>query len=745
MLFLLTAMIAMDKKPPMEPDPAVLREMASTHNYTLGRPFHFRVVPDGSAVLFLRSGAKDPRADLYEYDVASGEERLLLSAEILLGGKKEQLSAAEKAARERQRIKTGGFTSFTPTPDGKKLVVKLSGKTYLYDRTTRKFVELGIPPGDILDPRLSPSGGRIAFVRDHNLYVMELKKTKSGRLEGEVFPITDDGTSLTPHGVAEFVAQEEMHRHYGYWWSPDGEHLLFQSNDYRTLDTFTIADASRPELPPLTFPYPRAGRSNADVKLTIVRADGKNLVRVKWDRERYPYLARAVWPKQSGPTILVQSRDQRSQVYLRIDARSGKTTALIEERDPAWLNLYDTTPRWLDGKGYLWATEEGGDKRLELHTTDKKSVERKTVIGPEAGFDALVHVDPKRELLWFTGGPDPREVHLYRAPLYGGAPERISPEGGEHSATFSADGSTFVLTRSTIDALPRTTVHRTDELDGPVARVEVDHKKQQNEIGARAKEPEKKPNVELVATDDAGGFYAAIVRPHQLDPKKKYPVVLYVYGGPLHLTVKSTLTSYLMHQWIADHGFIVVSIDGRGTPRRGREFERALRQRFGDLPLADQVSGLQALARQRPELDLERVGVYGWSFGGYLAALSVLRRPDFFKVAVAGAPVTDWTYYDTHYTERYLGLVDDSRDAYDSANLINYARKLERPLMLIHGIADDNVYFAHTLQLADALFKASRPFELVPLVGLTHQVADPQVREALYRRIVYFLGRVLWS
>ncbi len=747
MLLPFAAVLAMQIKPPMEPDPSVLEEMAVTQNFTLGRPFHFRLVPDGSAVLFLRSGAKDPNADLYEYEVSSGEERLLLSTEILLGGKREELSAAEKAERERQRIKTGGFTAFTLTPDGQRIVVKLSGRVYVYDRASRKSFEVAIPEGDILDPRLSPRGDRIAFVRNSNLYVMALEKhTKAGRLKGEITAITENGTPMAPHGVAEFVAQEEMSRYQGYWWSPEGDALLYQSNDYSGLDRFTIADAARPEQPPLTFPYPRAGRGNATVRLTLVRADGKQAVQVKWDRKEYPYLARAVWPKTNGPTILVQSRDQRSQLYLRIDPKTGKTSTLVAERDPAWLNLSDSTPRWLpDGKSYLWASEEGGDKRLELHTVGKKTVDKKVVVPPEAGFSSLVYVDTKRELIWFLGGLDPRQVHLYRTSLQGGTPERISPEGGEHQAVFSSDGSTFALTRATLGELPRTTVHRVDELDGPVAKVESDHKKQKNEIGARAKEPETQLNVELVASERAGGFYAAIVRPHRFEPKKKYPVVVYVYGGPGHQVVKDTLAAYLMHQWIADHGFVVVSIDGRGTPRRGRAFERALKERFGDLPLEDQVTGLRALAESYPELDLARVGVYGWSFGGYLAALSVLKRPDVFKVAVAGAPVADWTYYDTHYTERYLGTPEHNRSAYDQANLMTYAKGLDRPLMLIHGIADDNVYFAHTLQLADALFRANRPFELLPLVGLTHQVADPRMREALYKRIVYFLGRILWS
>ena len=208
--------------------------------------------------------------------------------------------------------------------------------------------------------------------------------------------------------------------------------------------------------------------------------------------------------------------------------------------------------------------------------------------------------------------------------------------------------------------------------------------------------------------------------------------------------VAADASRYYLQQWMADHGFVVAMVDGRGTQWRGRDHERAILERFGDVPLEDQVKGLQALGASYPELDLTRVGVYGWSFGGYLAALAVLRRPDVFKVGVAGAPVVDWRYYDTHYTERYLGLLGAPAPAYDAASLLTYAPKLARPLLLVHGVADDNVYFAHTLQLADALFRAGRAFELLPLVGLTHQVADPKVRGALYGRMVGFLGDALW-
>ena len=254
-------------------------------------------------------------------------------------------------------------------------------------------------------------------------------------------------------------------------------------------------------------------------------------------------------------------------------------------------------------------------------------------------------------------------------------------------------------------------------------------------------EPSFKPSVTI---EKVGDYFTAIVKPKNFDPAKKYPVIVDVYGGPRHLHVVQAMKNWLIPQWLADQGFIVVAIDNRGTPGRGHEWERAIYQRFGTVPLEDQVKGLQALAAKHPQMDLSRVGIVGWSFGGYMAANAVLRRPDVFHAAVAGAPVTDWEDYDTHYTERYLGVLPESRKAYDEASLIPLAKDLKQPLLLIHGTADDNVYYRHTLKLSDAIFRAGKTCEVLPLPGVTHMyTADPQVAERMWERTVRFFKREL--
>jgi dipeptidyl-peptidase-4 len=291
-----------------------------------------------------------------------------------------------------------------------------------------------------------------------------------------------------------------------------------------------------------------------------------------------------------------------------------------------------------------------------------------------------------------------------------------------NSAVFSKDHSVYVLTTTTLNAMPKTTVHKAD---GTLI----------GELPSVAEEPPFTPRTEIIEVGENPSYYAAIVRPHNFDPKKKYPVVVDVYGGPRHFVVVDAERNWLLDQWLADQGFIVIAIDNRGTPGRGHDWERAIYKKFGSVPLEDQVAALQALGKKYSELDLDHVGITGWSFGGYMAALAVLKRPDIYKAAVAGAPVTDWEDYDTHYTERYLGLPKDNPDAYKEASLLTYAADLKRPLLLVHGTSDDNVYFRHTLKLADALFRAGKEFEVLPLSGLTHMVPDPVVMERLHSRI----------
>jgi dipeptidyl-peptidase-4 len=703
-------------------DTRYLHDHAQTRGFMLGRPVRARPTPDGQAVFFLRAPPRTAKLSLYQFDVASGQTREMLTPQQVLAGAEEHLSPEEKARRERQRISVGGFTDFQLSDDGSRLLLSLSGKLYVVRRADGRVTELKTGRGAILDPKFAPDGSQVAYVRNHDVSVLDLA-TQTER------PVTSGGSDQLPHGLAEFVAQEEMDRHSGYWWSPDSRHIVYQETDPSGVEVWHVTDPFHPEQQPGAIPYPRPGKHNVKVRLGIVPVAGGQTVWIDWNRQKYPYLARVHWDRHGPLTILVQTRDQKEVVLRQVDPRSGHTRPLVTERDAAWVNLPRNVPRWLpDGSAFLWTDESKGGPALQLRGQDGRLL--RTLVSPAEGFQSVVDLDPQAGWVVYRASTDPTQSHLYRIALKGGKPSMLASEPGLHGAVFSRDHSLYVHSAALRHAMPSTTVHRSDgTLVGSLPSV--------------AEEPPFIPRDEIVKVGTGEGYYASIVRPRTFRSRQRYPVIVHVYGGPGHQQVLASMNARLIDQWLADQGFLVVSMDGRGTPGRGRDWERALDKHLGSVPLAEQAAALRALSQRFSEMDLERVGIYGWSFGGYLAALAVLREPDLFKAAIAGAPVVDWLDYDTHYTERYLGLPETNAAAYREASLLTYVDQLRRPLMLVHGTADDNVYFRHTLKLADALFRAGKDFELLPLPGLTHMIPDPVVMQRLYARFALFFHRHL--
>lgn len=713
-------------------DPGFLRNYAETRGFMLGRPTNAQPAPDGKSVLFLRAQARTPKMRLYEFDVATAKTRELLTPEQLLKGAEEKLTPEEKARRERMRVSVGGFSSYQLSGDGSLILLSLSGKLYLFRRADNDVRELNIPAG-VLDPQFAPDGKSVAYVRDHDVYVYDLAAGKERR-------ITTGGTERISHGLAEFVAQEEMDRFSGYWWSPDSQFIVYEEADAGDVEIWYVADPAHPDRPAHTSFYPRPGKNNVKVRLGIVPVAGGETVWIDWDAKKYPYLARVNWGKHGPLTIQVQTREQKELVLLKVDPKTGKTSPLVTETDKDWVNLQSGVPHWLeDGKRFLWISERDGGLQLELREAETGKLLH-VLVSPKEGFQGLVDVNEKAGEIVYRACADPTQSHLFsssfpdenekRAKERFLASSRLTEEKGMHGFTYSKDHSIYVHSFTPLDGMPKTTVHKRDgTLIGSLESV--------------AEEPPFKPQMQIVKVGEEQGFYAVIVRPRRFDPKMKYPVIVDVYGGPHANKVRAAMNTQLMNQWLADQGFIVVSIDGRGTPGRGRDWERAIAKKFGSVPLDDQVAGLKALGKQFPEMDMERVGITGWSFGGYMSALAVLKRPDVYKAGIAGAPVTDWLDYDTHYTERYLGLPDKDEAAYKESSLLPLAAELSRPLLIIHGTADDNVYFRHSLKLNNALFRAGKDFEMLPLSGLTHMVPDPVVMERLRSRMALFFQKHL--
>ena len=709
-----------------EPESADLRyfrELVETRNYSLGQPVSPKITPDGKAVIFLRGGARDPVLRLYEFTIADGKLREILTPEKLLQGSEEKLSAEERSRRERERQSLRGFTHFEMSKDGSKLLVTLSSKLYLVARADSQVTEL--PGGNWIDPHFSPDGRAVAAVSGGEVHILDLELKRD-------LGVTSGATETLQHGVAEFVAQEEMDRREGFWWSPDSQWIVYQETDNSDVETRFIADPLHPETPPAKNFYPRAGTQNAKVRLGIIARSGGATQWVEWDREKYPYLARVVWKEAAAPLcVVVQNRAQQEELLLAVDPKTGATRELLRETDAAWLNLDEKPmPVWLkDGRQFLWTTERNGTWQVELRSAAGELVRAVTPL--DFHVEELVDVNDTDRSIVVSGGRDPRERHLFRFSLDEKVePRQLTKEKGRHKAVFGEAKEHFL--------------HRFELMNGN-AGWEVLKSSDGSTLCALpsvAERPSALPNVELTRTEGARAMDAAIVRPRDFKKAQRYPVILDVYAGPGGKQVVAQPDRYMIDQWMADRGYVVVVIDGRGTPGHGREWERAIRGNLIDVALADQIAGLEALAKHEPAMDLQRVGVVGWSFGGYFSAMAVMRKPDIFRCAVVGAPVVTWENYDTFYTERYLGLPSENAEGYRASSVLTYAPELRRPLLLIHGLTDDNVYAQHSMQLAETLFNAGKPFNFLPLLG-THMVSEPLIRLRRQTRIMEFFDAEL--
>ena len=715
----LTALLALSAHAETFDSDHYLQSLAETQNFSLGRPIQAMPTADGKSVIFLRSDSPRDRATgLYRFDVVSGETEQLAAPEKLMSD--QALSPEEKMRQERTRTKVTGITSFVLSEDGGQIAFTLPGALFVYRLGTKRLVKLKTGAGNEIDPTFSPDGRKIAYIRDYNLFVYDFDTDQERA-------ITTGGTETKAFGTAEFVAQEEMDRRKGFWWLPDSKTIVYQVNDSSKVEVWYVGDPSAPQNPPYPSRYPRPGKDNVDVRLVMANAE-ENAVNannadsmrwLEWDRSKYPYLVR-VSPTKFGPlTITVETRDQRELALLEVNPETGATQPILKENDPDWVNIDQSVPVWLPSHEFVWTSERNGAWQLELRHPDG-TLDR-VIVPPDKGLQHFSGVTGSS--LFFLAGKNPSESELWRANL--NDPELTRLASGFHTISLSENGASVLAdTVRAPDSLAKTLVRRTD---GSVL----------GELPSVAEEPPYYPRVEF--TDDE--FVSCIVRPRNFDRSKKYPVIVEVYAGPGFSQVQKIAGPYLIDQWLADQGFVVVSFDGRGTPGHGRDWERAIYQKFGEIPLADQVSALTNFAAQHPEMDLKRVGITGWSFGGYMSALAVLRRPDVFKAAVAGAPVTDWLDYDTHYTERYLGLPGNA--VYAASSLIGDASKLDRPLLIIHGTADDNVYFRHSLKLMDAFEKAGRSFQFLPIAGSTHMVLDPGLRMQIEKRTVEFFKATL--
>jgi dipeptidyl-peptidase 4 len=700
------------------------RQYARTQRLTLGEPRNITVSPDGRRVVFARSrGGSDPVNCLWVLDVeprpdgppVTGEERLVADPRALLAGDEGDLPPEERARRERAREGAGGVVAYATDRMGTVAAFALSGRLFVAGLLSGAAREL-VVDGPVFDPRPEPLARRLAYVRGRALYLAELDGTS------RALAVEDD--EHIAWGSADFVAAEEMDRGRGYWWAPDGSAVVATRVDTSPVARWWISDPARPDQPPHEHAYPATGTDNAEVTLWVLALDGGRR-EIEWDRAAFPYLADVQWPEPDRIVLTVQSRDQRRLQVLAAGVGDGETigtTVVFEDSDDTWVELVHGAPAVLDDGRVVMTADHEGARRLVAASVP--------LTPPDLQVRAIVGV--VGHSLLFTANPveDATSVGLWRF-SDGATTEPLLVEPGMH--TGWGGGRTVVVRSSTLEG--ERSVTRV--LGGP-------------EISNHAESALVRPRVTLLR----GGsreIATAVLLPADAGAVNDaaLPVLLDPYGGPHAQRVLSARSAYYTSQWFADQGFAVVVADGRGTPGRGSAWERAVHLDLAAPVLEDQIDALHAAAAQHPQLDLSRVAVRGWSFGGYLAGLAVLRRPDIFHAAIAGAPVADWRLYDTHYTERYLGTPQTEPDAYDRSSLIAEVARADlegrpaRPLLLIHGLADDNVVAAHTLQLSSALLAAGRPHRVLPLSGVTHMTPQEVVAENLLLLQLDFLRESL--
>ncbi|WBP88551.1 prolyl oligopeptidase family serine peptidase [Kitasatospora cathayae] len=664
------------------------QQLARTRRFTLGLPVQPEPSADGATVLFLRSrGGTDPLTCLWALDADSGEERLIADPGVL--GSDE------------------GITAYSTDATGSLAVFALGGGLWLADASTASVRRVACG-GEAEEVRLDPTGRTIAYVSGGALRVVGVDGTGDRALaEPEASDVT--------YGLAEYVAASEMYRDRGYWWSPDGRALLVARVDERAVTRIFLADPTDPRRPPRAIRYPLAGTANADVSLWLLGLDGSRpRTEVRWDRAGFEYLTAAGWDGH-GPYAAVQSRDQRTVRTLAIEPDGG-VRVLAERTDPHWVELLPGLPVRTESGALVDTADEGDTRQL---TVGGKPV-------TPAGLQLRGVLGVEGEQVLFTASEEPTETHLwaYRPDL---GPQKLSDGPGLHTGVRR--GGTLVLTsrvegaRSTVlrDGRPTLTLTSYAELPVVAARPEL------LRLGPR----ELRASLFLPTGRRAGDG--------------PLPVLLDPYAGP---AMQKVTTDGAWHeqvsQWFADQGFAVLVVDGRGTPGRGPLWDKTIWGDKAGPALEDQIEGLREAARLRPGLfDLDRVAIRGWSYGGFLAALAVLRRPDVFHAASAGAAPTDHRLYDTHWQERFLGHPDEYPEHYDSCDLVVEAPKLRRPLLLVQGLADDNVFPAHTLRLSHALLAAGRPHEVLPLRGAGHRPTDEAVVENLLWHELGFLRRSL--
>lgn len=695
--------------------------------------------PAGDRVTFLRAGEQDrDRLDLWEYHIGDDETRLLIAAESVVA-EEDEPSSEEQARRERARIAgLSGIVEYRWSDDGRFLIFPLSGDLFVLDLEDDNRQVRQVTRGDAsdIDPRISPDGRYIAFVRERNLWVADLET-------GTERALTNDGGEVIANGLAEFIAQEEMGRSRGFWWSPDGRRLAFLRTDESAIAPTRRYEIKADRITLVEQRYPFTGTPNVTYRLGVIDLDEETTRWIDLGEEQDIYIPRVAWlPDGQHLSFQRQSRDQKTLELVIAPLDERAPVVALTETAETWINLHDDLYFLEELPAFVWSSESDGFRHLYLYSLEGELIRRLTDGAWEV--DELVGVDEELGLVYFAGSEvSVEQKHLYRQSLLTRTPEnvtRISRRPGWHEISMDRSARIYVDTFSSISQPPQLSLHSTtgermawlveNRVDGdhPYAPFSATH--QSPEFG------------ELVGPEGQPLRYR-MIRPQDFDAESSYPVLVHVYGGPTHrLVTDSWGRRALVEQYFARQGYIVFSLDNRGVERQGKAFQDQAYLNLGRIEIIDQMVGVDWL-RSQPFVDPDRIGIFGWSYGGYLALMALAQNPGDFAASVAVAPVTDWTLYDTHYTERYLGTPQSQPEAYEQGNVLTWAEQIADPLLLIHPMADDNVLFTHSTLLMQALQDRRIPFDLMTYPGEKHGITGSNQRVHVYEMMARYLNRHL--
>ncbi|QFU21396.1 S9 family peptidase [Shewanella eurypsychrophilus] len=723
---------AMEKPKVGEMTPLTIERLYDSPALAGTSPRGLKLSPDGKRVTYL-AGRKDNQHfyDLWQMDVASGQQSILLNADKLTIG---ELSDEEKARRERQRIYGQGIMEYFWSDDSQALLIPASGVLY-YVSVNDGSVKL-LPTGDgfATDARLSPKGHFVSFVRDQNLFVLDLK-TKT------LQAMTTDGGGAIKNAMAEFVAQEEMGRMTGYWWSPDESAIAYTRIDESGVELVTRNEIYADGIKLTEQRYPYAGKNNVQITLGVVQLNDSKTQWIDLGSEQDIYLPRVKWlPDSKQLSYQWQSRDQQT-LDLRLVSidKPNASKNLVEERSDAWVNLNNDLHFMKQQESFIWASERDGFNHLYLIGLDGKV--QKQLTSGDWVVDEVERVDEKSGWVYFTGRKTlVTEKHLYRVPLAGGEIESISQRSGMHSPVFADNEAVYLDYFSSLSQPPQVSLH--GDKGQQLAWVEQNKVDKSHPLYPFFGQWQL-PEFGQVKAEDGQALQYRLFKPTNFDANKQYPVVVRVYGGPhAQLVVNSWSEHDYFTQYLLQQGFMVFQLDNRGSAHRGTQFEHVIYQQLGEAEVNDQKAGVDYL-RSLPYVDGDNIALYGHSYGGYMALMGLFKAPSYFKAAISGAPVTDWALYDTHYTERYLGHPDKNAKGYEASSVLPYVKGYQSGLLMYHGMADDNVLFENSTKVYKALQDEGKLFQMIDYPGSKHSMRGNKVRTHLYRSLADFLEREL--